>query len=60
MASRPAKQRPGNPYELGQINGVGSGKLQRYGEAMLAALREVRAADGRSGNHRDDFVVSAS
>jgi len=52
-------QRPGNPDEPGQINDVGS-NLQRYGEAMLAALREVRAADGRSGNHRDDFVVSAS
>jgi len=59
MASRSAMQRPGNPDEPGQINDVGS-NLQRYGEAMLAALREVRAADGRSGNHRDDFAVSTS
>jgi len=53
-------QRPGNPDEPGQIHDVGSSNLRRYGEAMLAALREVRAADGRSGNHRDDFAVSTS
>ncbi|HMB56538.1 MAG TPA: DNA helicase RecQ [Arenimonas sp.] len=39
-----AAQKPGNLDELGQINGVGNSKLQRYGETLLAVLREMRAA----------------
>jgi len=39
-----ATQRPQNLKELGQINGVGVSKLERYGEQMLAVLREACAA----------------
>jgi len=39
-----ATQRPQNLKELGQINGVGVSKLERYGDQMLAVLREARAA----------------
>jgi ATP-dependent DNA helicase RecQ len=39
-----ATQRPQNLKELGQINGVGVSKLERYGEQMLAVLREAQAA----------------
>ncbi|MEO7251184.1 MAG: HRDC domain-containing protein, partial [Arenimonas sp.] len=39
-----ATHRPQNLKELGQINGVGLSKLERYGEQMLAVLREMRAA----------------
>jgi ATP-dependent DNA helicase RecQ len=36
-----AEQRPQNLAELARINGVGETKLARYGEAMLAALRQL-------------------
>ncbi len=36
-----ATQRPRNLRELGLINGVGASKLERYGEQMLAVLREA-------------------
>jgi ATP-dependent DNA helicase RecQ len=39
-----AANRPKNLRELGQINGVGLSKLERYGEQMLAVLRESEAA----------------
>jgi ATP-dependent DNA helicase RecQ len=39
-----ASQRPQNLKEMGQINGVGLSKLERYGEQMLAVLREAQAA----------------
>ena len=39
-----ATQRPQNLKELGQINGVGVSKLERYGDQMLAVLRQARAA----------------
>ena len=39
-----ATQRPRNLKELGQINGVGVSKLERYGEQMLEVLREALAA----------------
>ncbi len=39
-----ATQRPRNMKELGLINGVGLSKLERYGEQMLAVLREDQAA----------------
>jgi ATP-dependent DNA helicase RecQ len=39
-----AAQRPRTLGELGRINGVGVSKLERYGEQMLAALREAEAA----------------
>jgi ATP-dependent DNA helicase RecQ len=35
-----ATQRPRNLDELARINGVGAGKLERYGEQVLAVLRE--------------------
>ena len=36
-----ATHRPGNLDELGEINGVGASKLERYGERMLQALRDA-------------------
>jgi ATP-dependent DNA helicase RecQ len=39
-----AAQRPTTIDELGQISGVGLGKMQRYGDDVLALVREVRAA----------------
>ena len=39
-----AANRPKNLRELGQINGVGLSKLERYGEQMLAVLRDAQAA----------------
>ncbi len=36
-----ATQRPGTLKELGRINGVGATKLDRYGERMLAVLRDA-------------------
>ena len=33
-----AARKPHNLRELGQVQGVGAVKLERYGEAMLAAL----------------------
>jgi ATP-dependent DNA helicase RecQ len=39
-----ATQRPQSLKELGQINGVGLSKLERYGEQMLAVLRDACAA----------------
>jgi ATP-dependent DNA helicase RecQ len=36
-----AAQRPATLKELGRINGVGVSKLERYGERMLAVLREA-------------------
>jgi ATP-dependent DNA helicase RecQ len=36
-----ATHRPGNLDELGEINGVGASKLERYGERMLLALRDA-------------------
>ena len=34
-----AIQCPRDEHELGRINGVGSGKLDRYGKAVLEALK---------------------
>ncbi|GAB2490616.1 DNA helicase RecQ [Arenimonas alkanexedens] len=39
-----AERRPGSLDALGQVSGVGAAKLERYGEQVLAALREVEAA----------------
>ena len=39
-----AAQRPQSLKELGQINGVGVSKLERYGEQMLAVLSQAQAA----------------
>ena len=39
-----AAQRPQSLDELGQVNGVGSSKLERYGDGLLEVLRENRAA----------------
>ncbi|HEX8693168.1 MAG TPA: ATP-dependent DNA helicase RecQ [Longimicrobium sp.] len=35
-----AKRRPRSPAEMRQVSGVGAAKLEKYGEAFLAALRE--------------------
>jgi ATP-dependent DNA helicase RecQ len=35
-----AARKPGSLVELGQVQGVGAVKLERYGNAMLAALAE--------------------
>ena len=44
-----AEARPASLAELARISGVGETKLQRYGEAMLAALRaHEETADGAS------------
>jgi ATP-dependent DNA helicase RecQ len=32
--------RPGTLADLGRVQGVGAAKLERYGEAMLAVVRE--------------------
>jgi ATP-dependent DNA helicase RecQ len=34
-----AAVRPSTPAELGEVNGVGSRKLEAYGEAFLAVIR---------------------
>ncbi|KFN43087.1 DNA helicase RecQ [Arenimonas oryziterrae] len=39
-----AAQRPRDLDELALINGVGTSKLERYGDSLLAVLREARAA----------------
>ena len=39
-----AERRPATLEALGQVSGVGAAKLDRYGEQVLAALREVEAA----------------
>ena len=39
-----ATQRPQSLDELGQVNGVGSSKLERYGDGLLEILRENQAA----------------
>jgi ATP-dependent DNA helicase RecQ len=39
-----AERRPATLDALGQVTGVGAAKLERYGEQVLAALREVEAA----------------
>jgi ATP-dependent DNA helicase RecQ len=39
-----AERRPASLDELGQVSGVGSAKLARYGEQVLAALREAELA----------------
>jgi ATP-dependent DNA helicase RecQ len=39
-----AAARPGTLDELARVQGVGSVKLERYGQAMLAALREAEEA----------------
>ena len=39
-----ARLRPGSTGELMQVGGIGAGKLERYGDAVLAAIREVQAA----------------
>lgn len=39
-----AERRPGSLAELGTVTGVGSAKLDRYGEQVLAALREAEPA----------------
>ena len=41
-----AQSRPRTLGELGTVQGVGSVKLARYGEAMLAALSEAEQANG--------------
>ena len=38
-----AERRPGNLRELGEVQGVGAAKLERYGEVMLAVLATVDA-----------------
>jgi ATP-dependent DNA helicase RecQ len=39
-----AERRPATLDQLGQVSGVGSAKLARYGEQVLAALREAELA----------------
>ncbi|WP_290885314.1 DNA helicase RecQ [Arenimonas sp.] len=39
-----AERRPATLEALGQVSGVGAAKLDRYGEQVLAALREAEAA----------------
>lgn len=36
-----ALHRPGDPYQLARINGVGEKKLDRYGDAFLAVIAET-------------------
>jgi ATP-dependent DNA helicase RecQ len=36
-------QRPRSPEELLDIHGIGPGKAERYGEDLLAAIREFEA-----------------
>jgi len=38
-----AGRKPSDLLSLGAISGVGEGKLQRYGEAVLAVLRGMDA-----------------
>ena len=35
-----ASSRPGNSDQLGRINGVGTRKLEAYGDAFLAVIRQ--------------------
>jgi ATP-dependent DNA helicase RecQ len=39
-----AERRPRDLGELGEVSGVGASKQQRYGERVLAVLREVETA----------------
>ena len=39
-----ATQRPRDLDSLGQVNGVGASKLERYGESLLSVLRGLQAA----------------
>ncbi|WP_034210875.1 DNA helicase RecQ [Arenimonas metalli] len=39
-----AERRPGTLDALGQVSGVGAAKLERYGEQVLAALRDAETA----------------
>ncbi|MDY0021576.1 HRDC domain-containing protein, partial [Arenimonas caeni] len=39
-----AEQRPAGLDELARVGGVGAAKLERYGEQVLAVLREAEAA----------------
>ena len=39
-----ATGRPQSLDELARIDGIGSRKLERYGEGLLAVLREAQAA----------------
>ena len=39
-----ARLRPRDTGELMQVGGIGAGKLERYGEAVLQAIREAQAA----------------
>jgi ATP-dependent DNA helicase RecQ len=36
-----ATQRPGSLAELSTVNGVGQSKLEKFGEQVLAALKEA-------------------
>ncbi len=44
-----AAARPRSLAELARIQGVGATKLERYGEAMLAAVAAHTEQDGHSG-----------
>ena len=35
-----AARRPANGTELAEVNGIGAKKLERYGEAVLALVKE--------------------
>ncbi len=39
-----ARQRPEDLHALGRIGGIGAGKLERYGELVIDAVRETAAA----------------
>ncbi len=38
-----AERKPRNLFELGEVQGIGAAKLERYGEAMLAVLATADA-----------------
>ena len=38
-----AERKPRNLFELGEVQGIGTAKLERYGEAMLAVLATADA-----------------
>jgi ATP-dependent DNA helicase RecQ len=38
-----AERKPSNLFELGEVQGIGTAKLERYGEAMLAVLATADA-----------------
>ena len=35
------RQKPRDPYRMGQLPGVGTSKLDRYGDAFLAVIRQT-------------------